>query len=275
MDNSPIPNPVHRGKSPSASNNEPPAPSPEPAVVDFSAMLGAQAAKYEARLAAQDQIIADLQNRMLAQEQQHGVNSEGVGSASTVEEVEEDFNDRPKIAAVWQTMFALTFFAAPILNLVAEFGTDQVEYSFRYFNTGQALFPLSGAGGLLLTVSDPSNTRLERPIFAAWTIAILAVSFAWFEHYDHDLMTFLGLLIGFAYVSCLILCRRKLANLPHSELHNYVYNRVFFYGIRGIPPMVYVTVETLKCYIEHWSNSNNFWRSCSATYFPQMVRVYV
>ena len=241
-------------------------------------MLAAQAAKYEARLAAQDQIIADLQNRMLAQEQRHGVNSEGVGSTSTVEEVEEDFDDRPKIAAVWQTMFALTMFAAPMLTFASKFIWTMS--NGKYFLLGQSGIPISLSAGLLLTVSDPSNTRLERPLKVSWVINYLAVVFALVVDVNTRGSASMGKkvrtngAVGLSFPVCyftlysLILCRRKLGNLPRPALEDYVYNRVFFYGVGGLPPMVYVTAEAYKCFFDNWTE--NVWGSCSAMYMPQL-----
>lgn len=49
------------------------------------------------------------------------------------------------------------------------------------------------------------------------------------------------------------MARRKLGNLQHDKLKEFVYKRVFLSGLGSLPPMIYLTTETVKCHLDHVS----------------------
>eukprot|EP00518_Triparma_eleuthera_P006725 CAMPEP_0182487552 /NCGR_PEP_ID=MMETSP1319-20130603/47965_1 /TAXON_ID=172717 /ORGANISM="Bolidomonas pacifica, Strain RCC208" /LENGTH=227 /DNA_ID=CAMNT_0024689675 /DNA_START=179 /DNA_END=862 /DNA_ORIENTATION=+ len=89
--------------------------------------------------------------------------------------------------------------------------------------------------------------------------------------------TFTGITIPLALVLCalgmiyfLFLARRKIGEFAKQELKDFVYKGVFWNGLGGLTPIIYLTAESLKCFLEHLGESDlDILDSCDGMYFPQ------
>jgi len=80
-------------------------------------------------------------------------------------------------------------------------------------------------------------------------------------------------LLLFAYF--VILARRKIGNFPRHELRNYVYRRVFWEGIGSLIPIIYLTAESLNCFLDNGDPARGGEKKlgfghCAGVYFPQL-----
>ncbi|GMH77654.1 hypothetical protein TrST_g299 [Triparma strigata] len=133
----------------------------------------------------------------------------------------------------------------------------------------------SWACGLLFFLSDPSNKALE--VFYAVNLIVAALgNFGGpiaFElnsdsHNKHIIVGEIGLggFFSLFLIWFLVSARRKLGDFSTDRLDTYVYERVFLTGVGSLPAFIYLTSESIKCYID----SNGSWDRCSGISLPQV-----
>ena len=78
------------------------------------------------------------------------------------------------------------------------------------------------------------------------------------------------LLCGLGMLYFLLFARRKIGDFTRQDLKDFVYKQVFWSGLGSLTPIIYLTAESLKCFLEQLGESDvDVMDSCGAIYFPQ------
>jgi len=68
----------------------------------------------------------------------------------------------------------------------------------------------------------------------------------------------------------LILARRKIGDFARQDLKDFVYKQVFWNGLGSLTPIIYLTAESLKCFLENLEESDLvIGDTCHGMYLPQ------
>ena len=89
--------------------------------------------------------------------------------------------------------------------------------------------------------------------------------------------TFTAIIVPMALAICalavlyfLILARRKIGDFARQDLKDFVYKQVFWNGLGSLTPIIYLTAESLKCFLENVEESDLVIAdTCDGMYFPQ------
>ena len=241
-------------------SKKPPTPTPE--------ILAAQITELAIRLTAQEELNASLQEELRGTYARRKVPIKA-GNA----DCGSNYEDRPRIGLPWQCCMALTMFACPVVGWGAiATGKEVVVFA------GMTLAPLSFSSGLLLVIADPMSNKNIEYLVAACASAALTGAFGCVYTQANGIFPQLFIVISWLLTQgmlyCLVLARRKIGNLAIADLRNYVYERVFFHGLGSLPPMIYLTAESVKCFLSDDVVSGDAmvaFGNCGAVYFPTVT----
>ena len=76
--------------------------------------------------------------------------------------------------------------------------------------------------------------------------------------------------VGLVSVYFSALMRRRIGAFPRARLKAYVSETVFFQAMGCLPPIVYLTSESVKCILSRTSESVTSFHACGNVIFPQI-----
>ena len=182
---------------------------------------------------------------------------------------------RPKIGTPWQIMLALGALICPTL-IVGGAVMDTLAISM----SGLAFTPLSLSCFLLLLLCDPSNRDGEKYLIPLYVLSFVSSvgTVMYVNLVQLKFSTFASITVPLTLLLCLfgmlfffILARRKIGDFTRQDLKDFVYKIVFWNGLGSLTPIIYLTAESLKCFLEHFGESDlDVLDTCRGMYFPQL-----
>ena len=173
----------------------------------------------------------------------------------------------PRLGSVYQTMLWILAMIAPTLNGIYAYSLND-----KYFSACTALYPFSVACHLLLFMSSPSEQEKTQSLLLA-TFGILITAFAVLGQLRTNVPYFGSLIFLICFLlSCfkfMLPLRRKLGKQPIEKLRLYVNSTIFKEGIASLPPMLYLSVESMKCISENLDYEGDINDKCGAVIWPQ------
>jgi len=181
---------------------------------------------------------------------------------------------RPKIGTPWQIMLALGALICPAFIIGGAVINDAgISYS------GMAFLPLSWSCFVLLILCDPSNRGAEKYFAPLYVLAFASstgtMTYVNIVRLNQDALTGITvsvalLLSAIGVLYFLLLARRKIGDFTRQDLKDFVYKGVFWNGLGSLTPIIYLTAESLKCFLENVEESDLVIAdTCDGMYFPQ------
>ena len=130
---------------------------------------------------------------------------------------------------------------------------------------------------LLMVVADPSNRKITNRLKLYW-VAYFAVNYGcrgWGRMLDsHDpslfwaIGNFVGVAISIALLPLFFKMRERIGALPKEQLHYYMKNVVFLQGFGAIPPIFYLSIQSLQCISDNSDYIGHFDDVCGGVTSP-------
>ena len=185
----------------------------------------------------------------------------------------EEYMARPKIGMPWQVLMALGVISSPALVVGGAIANSSpVTWS------GMALSPLSFSCMILINFSDPGGKNTEYFLGSFYIFLLTAVcsTMAYTNGFRNKsgTGTIVASLIQISGLCCLyfaILARRRIGNFSTVQLKEYVYKRVFWDGLGSLPPIIYLTAESISCFLDIGEEDVTIEGAidqCGGIYFP-------
>lgn len=200
----------------------------------------------------------------------------GAGPQSLAAGQAQKEESRVKVGTPWQIILALGAVISPVL-IVGGAVMDTTAIS----KSGAAFAPLSFSSYLLLFLCDPSNRDAEKYLVPLYVLSIVSgmVTMMYVQLILVQLKssTFTAIIVPMALAICalavlyfLVLARRKIGDFTRQDLKDFVYKQVFWNGLGSLTPIIYLTAESLKCFLENIEESDLVIAdTCDGMYFPQ------
>ena len=160
---------------------------------------------------------------------------------------------RPKIGTPWQIMLASGGLIFPALFVGGALMDDAA-----VFRSGMAFSPLSVSCFLLLILCDPSNRDAEKYLVPLYCLSVASFGGTMLYQGLNYAITFDRITVPLALLLCalgalyfLLLARRKIGDFARQELKDFVYKGVFWNGLGSLTPIIYLTAESLKCFLDN------------------------
>jgi len=138
-----------------------------------------------------------------------------------------------------------------------------------YFMAATCIMPICGAGIIILGVTSPDN-RTEDPLVVIycnlWGL-VCHVSMYLINGFWHDLLVWAFVYPGTSYFA--VRSRHLLSEMPRNKMNDFVFNTVMFHGIGALPPMLYLTTDSIKCLWKQKGAQLPFLDVCGGVVVPQ------
>ena len=205
--------------------------------------------------------------------QPEGVGGKGPQSRAAGQAQKEE--PHVKVGTPWQIMLALGALICPVL-IVGGVVMDALAISL----SGLAFAPLSISCFGLLLLCDPSNRDAEKYLVSLCVLSIVSCTgtMTYVQLVQFKSSTFAAITIPLTLLLCALgvsyfslLARRKIGDFARQDLKDFVYKQVFWNGLGSLTPIIYLTAESLKCYLEQLGESDfDVIDTCDGIYFPQI-----
>jgi len=180
--------------------------------------------------------------------------------------------ESPSIGLVYQIFIGILSMITPALVV-----TYAVTGSSVIFGMGLTTAPLCLSCVGLCVVSSPSTQEREMvalPItWAVLTFGGAGIGHLFTDKYGVDVLGLMCLagcvILPVVVVKFVLPIRRKLGAIGRDKLKTYVYGTVFVQGFGALPPMLYLSIESVKCLFDNRDIQGDIFEVCGGIIVPQ------